>query len=230
MAIASSFHMVQTYECQAKKTGATCCLALTSGCVYKSEAAAAKKWWSVGFAEPAYMTVWVEEAAAEDINGRIFHQIGEGIAYGGEPGYDRDYARGWLSPGLTKYTASGADLPMRIYVRWQSIVEPQTYRTWIDIPEEARQILKQASTELCPEQPTNPDPLGGHLTLGLAPGGIVQVWVRDKCARPVKVARGVAEVEPLGPDQGKSNGEYAYKVSEESQQYIQRYGIPYGSW
>ncbi len=35
--------------------------------------------------------------------------------------------------------------------------------------------------------------------LGLAPGGVVQVWVRDSCNHPVKVARAQAEIEPLGP-------------------------------
>jgi hypothetical protein len=205
-------------------------LVLTSGCVYENARATATRWWNIGFTEPAYMKVWVEEASEEDVNGKFIPHIGEGSASGGQMGLDKEYARGWLGEGFTKYPAVGAGLPRRIFVRWQSIAEPQTYRAWVDIPEEAREILKRASTELCPEQPTNHDPQGGHLTLGLAPGGIVQIWVLDECARPVKVARGVAEVEPLGPDQGKSNGEYAYKVSEEAQQYIQRYGIPYGSW
>lgn len=38
------------------------------------------------------------------------------------------------------------------------------------------------------------------------------------------------KVEPLGPDQGNNEGRYAYKVSEKAKRYIERFGIPYGSW
>jgi hypothetical protein len=60
---------------------------------------------------------------------------------------------------------------------------------------------------------------------GLAPGGVVQVWVLDECLRPVKVARGQAEIEPLGPYLGKSGGRH-YPQSEVSKRYVEKYGIP----
>jgi hypothetical protein len=59
---------------------------------------------------------------------------------------------------------------------------------------------------------------------------VVQVFVRDSCHRPVKVARAKAEIEPLGPGQGKNQGRYAYPVSEKTKRYIDKFGIPYGSW
>lgn len=68
------------------------------------------------------------------------------------------------------------------------------------------------------------------LYLGLAPGGIVQAWVRDQCHNVVKIARTNAEIEPLGPSQGKTDGRYAYKINENTKRYIDKYGIPYGSW
>ncbi|CAI8816437.1 hypothetical protein EMIT0347P_20435 [Pseudomonas sp. IT-347P] len=68
------------------------------------------------------------------------------------------------------------------------------------------------------------------LYVGLAPGGVLQAWVRDPCHRPVKVADAHGEVEPLGPEQGKHGGRYAYPVSEQAKRYIDKYGIPYGSW
>ena len=123
----------------------------------------------------------------------------------------------------------GADLPKRIFVRWQSVVEPQTYRTWVEIPEEARQIMRKATTRRCHTDPESPSAYDASLNLGLAPGGIVQVWVRDECHRPVKVARAQAEIEPLGPHLGKSGGHY-YPQSDASKRYIERFGIPYGSW
>ncbi|MDT4863828.1 hypothetical protein FQZ97_985520 [compost metagenome] len=123
----------------------------------------------------------------------------------------------------------GADLPQRIYVRWQSIVEPQTYRAWVDIPEEARQIMRDSVTWRCPQKPDRVSRYRASLYMGLAPGGTIQVWVHNRCYKSVKVARAQAEVEPLGPHLGKSGGHY-YPQSEASKRYVERFGIPYGSW
>ncbi|MGE7955537.1 DUF2931 family protein [Pseudomonas sp. NPDC089530] len=187
-------------------------------------------WWELGFTEPYYMKVWVEDSAVEDINGKLFRHTGRGTASGGALGYQKEWARGWREVGGDGKSVIGADLPQRIFVRWQSVVEPQTYRAWIDIPEEARQIMRKTTARRCPETPQKTASYMASVNLGLAPGGIVQVWVRDECHHPIKVARVQAEVEPLGPSQGKNNGRYAYKVSEKSRRYIEQYGIPYGSW
>ncbi|WDG50614.1 DUF2931 family protein [Pseudomonas chlororaphis] len=186
-------------------------------------------WWELGFTEPYYMKVWVEDSTIEDINRKQFHRTG-GTAAGGRPGYKKEWARGWDGVGIDGKSVVGADLPKRIFVRWQSVVEPQTYRVWIDIPEEARQIMRKTTARRCPETPKQTASYMASVNLGLAPGGIVQVWVRDECHHPIKVTRVQADVEPLGPSQGKTNGRYAYQISEESKRYIEKYGIPYGSW
>lgn len=41
--------------------------------------------WELGFTEPYYMKVWVEDSAVEDINGKVFRRTGGGTAAGGEP-------------------------------------------------------------------------------------------------------------------------------------------------
>jgi hypothetical protein len=176
------------------------------------------------------MKVWVEDSAVEDINGKLFQRTGGGSAAGGEPEDGKESARGWGSVGSSGKMVVGADLPKRIYVRWQSIVEPQTYRVWLDIPEEARQLMVASTRQRCPQTPEQEARFMASIYLGLAPGGAVQVWVRDACHRPVKVAHAQAEIEPLGPSQGKNEGRYAYPVSEKSKRYIDQYGIPYGSW
>ncbi|AKA24983.1 DUF2931 family protein [Pseudomonas chlororaphis] len=186
-------------------------------------------WWELGFTEPYYMEVWVEDSAVEDINGKLFRRTGRGTAAGGDLGFKKEWARGWDGVGIDGKSVVGADLPKRIFVRWQSVVEPQTYRVWIDIPEEARQIMRKTTARRCPETPQMTASYMASVNLGLAPGGIVQVWVRDECHHPIKVARVQAEVEPLGPHLGKSNGHY-YPLSEHSKRYIEQYGIPYGSW
>lgn len=187
--------------------------------------------WSLSFNEPFFMKAWVEDSAVEDINGKMFQRAGGGRASGGEPQDGTESARGWgknVTGSIREVV--GADLPKRIYVRWQSIVESQTYRAWVDIPEEARQIMQASVTQLCPSSPQNGPNSLALVYVGLAPGGIVEVRVADACMKSIKVARTQAEIEPLGPDQGKSQGQYAYPVSEKAKRYIETYGIPYGSW
>ena len=81
-------------------------------------------WWELAFTEPHYMKVWVEDTAVEDIKGKTFLHTGGGSASGGQPEDGTDSARGWHGVGSTGKSVVGADLPKRIYVRWQSIVEP----------------------------------------------------------------------------------------------------------
>ena len=46
------------------------------------------------------------------------------------------------------------------------------------------------------------------ITLGMAPGGIVKVWLGGPCLGFKEVGRYQAEVEPRGPYQGASKGEF----------------------
>ena len=187
-------------------------------------------WWGLGFTEPDYMKVWVEDSAVIDIHGNLFQRTGGGTAAGGESEDGTESARGWDGTGGIGRAVVGAELPVRVFVRWQSIVEPQTYRAWIEIPESAREIMHTATARRCPDSPESPSAYRATMTLGLAPGGIVQAWVRDECHRPIKVARAQAEIEPLGPSMGQNEGRYAYKISDNAKRYIERFGIPYGSW
>jgi len=188
------------------------------------------QWWELAFIEPDYMKVWVEDSSVQDITGKVFFRTGGGRAAGGEPDDGKESARGWVAVGGSGKTVVGADLPIRIFVRWQSIVEQKTWRAWVDIPEQARQLMAVSTAQRCPQTPEQEARFMASIYLGLAPGGVVQVWVRDSCHHPVKVARAQGEIEPLGPDQGKNEGRYAYPVSEKSKRYIETFGIPYGSW
>lgn len=184
-------------------------------------------WWSIDFQGPSYMIGSVENNTVEDIHGRLFNNGGAGMV-GGDTDMDGiEAARGWHRIGGSIRPVTGADLPKRIYVRWQSVVESQTYKTWVDIPEEARQIMHASTSQPCPA--TRRSRFSAWLVVGLAPGGIVQVWVKDSCNNSVKVARAQAEIEPQGPHLGKANGHY-YPQTEASKRYVEKYGIPYGSW
>lgn len=209
------------------------CTLLAAGC--SADPLSAKNdpkspWWELGFTEPRYMKVWVEDTSVEDIKGRTFLHTGAGSASGGQPEDGTESAKGWHGVGSSAKAVVGADLPKRIFVRWQSIVEPQTYRVWVEIPEEARQLMLASVNQRCAKTPEQTATYISSVYLGLAPGGVVQVWVRDACHHPVKVARAQAEIEPLGPSQGKNQGRYAYPVNDKAKRYIEKFGIPYGSW
>ena len=208
-------------------------LALLAGCQAAPASHPSLKtppeWWQLGFTVPDCMDAWVEWAAAEDIQGRIFNRIGSGLpAYNCPGNTSTEIARGWQGPGVGGRQVPRADLPRRIYVRWQSIVERKTYRAWIEIPEQARALMRTSQTQTCPNDPNFGIP-GIFIHLGLAPGGAVVVWVRDPCLSAIQVASAQAEEEPLGPHQGESKGHY-YPQKEASKRYVERFGIPYGSW
>ena len=186
--------------------------------------------WALGFVTPYLMGGWVEESATVDVDGNFYRRIGSGWAAGGGKNGTKG-ARGWaVKGGGTERNVRDAKLPVRIYVRWQSVVEPQTYQGWIEIPESARQVMRAALRKDCQQFPETASILKiASVRLGLAPGGVVQIWVLDECMHPVKVARGQAEIEPKGPYLGQSGGHY-YPQTESSKRYVEQYGIPYGSW
>jgi hypothetical protein len=187
-------------------------------------------WWELVFVEPNYMKVWVEDSSVQDINDKVFSKAGKSTAASGQPDIGTESARGWGAVTGSGMPVTGADLPKRISVRWQSITEQKTYRGFIDIPEEARRLMVKSTHQRCPETPDKTARFMASLYVGLAPGGVLQAWVKDSCRNPVMVARGQGEVEPLGAQQGKNGGRYAYPVSEKAKLYIEKYGIPYGSW
>ena len=185
--------------------------------------------WDLDYAGPRYMVGWVEQIIVEDMKGRWFRGP-EGALGSGEPDLSKEHARGWGTKGGNYYPITGADLPKRIFVRWQSIVEQKTYKGWIDIPEHARSIMRGSTARRCPKWPDQQASYTAYAVVGVAPGGAIRVWVDDNCLNQHLVATTQAEIEPLGPDQGMNQGRYAYPIKESTKRYIERYGIPYGSW
>ncbi|WP_244159589.1 DUF2931 family protein, partial [Pseudomonas agarici] len=77
--------------------------------------------WYVGLAAPRHMEVWVETVDVLDQRRLAFFRVHGGIA-----GYTRK-PEGWHKGGGAMKPINNVDLPERIFLRWQSLVEPQAY-------------------------------------------------------------------------------------------------------
>ncbi|MEH3021982.1 MAG: DUF2931 family protein [Pseudomonas oryzihabitans] len=185
--------------------------------------------WYLGFLAPNYMEVWLERADISDINGLVFPRAMGGVVAMGQPASLSATAKGWprrIGSGKGR-SMTGLDLPYVVSLRWQSMVEPQAYHALFTIPDWAREKMVERIPGRCPS--------GYHfdyreaLTIGLAPGGVVKVWIMGPCLDPIEVLTLQAEIEPKGPYGGKSNGKYR-PLSPVVKAYVDEYGVPYGSW
>ena len=179
--------------------------------------------WYVGFAAPRHMEVWVETVDVLDQRGLPFFRVSAGVA-----GYTRK-PEGWHKGGGSMKPVNNVDLPERIFLRWQSLVEPQAYKIRIPIPQWVRDEMVRPERVFCEADQRDVTLYRNRITLGMAPGGIVKVWVGAGCLGFTEVGRFQAEVEPLGPYRGKSNGKYV-PLELENKAYIDQHGIPYGTW
>ncbi len=186
--------------------------------------------WYLGFLAPNYMEVWLELANFSDIDGRFFPNAMGGVVAMGQPASLSATAKGWpkrIGSGKGRYM-TGLDLPYMVAVRWQSLVEPLTYQTVFAIPAWARKKMLERLPAECPVSGRTSD-YRKDLTIGLAPGGVVKVWIMGPCLDPIEVLTLQAEIEPKGPYGGKSNGKYR-PLSPVVKRYVDKYGVPYGSW
>ncbi|WP_394241324.1 DUF2931 family protein [Halopseudomonas laoshanensis] len=188
--------------------------------------------WSIGMMAPNYMEVWVESVDVLDQRGLAYYRVHGGLASIQTPPDNRGNPTGWperVGSGALK-PMTNIDLPEIIFVRWQSLVEPQTYHVRINIPEWARQEMLKPDEAYCRFDGKNVTSYRKIVTLGLAPGGIAKAWLIGGCLEPIEIGRFVGKIHQEGPDQGRSEGRYALPLSEESKAYIEAHGIPYDSW
>jgi hypothetical protein len=179
--------------------------------------------WYVGLAAPRYMEVWVESVDVLDQRGYAFFNV-----FGGVAGYTRK-PEGWHKGGGKTMPVSNVDLPERIFLRWQSLAEPQAYKIGIKIPQWVRDEMVKPSTFYCQPAQREMTSFQDTINLGMAPGGIVKVWIGGGCLGYKEVGRFQAEIEPLGPYQ-TGEGIYYRAPNPEAQAYIDKHGIPYGTW
>ncbi|WP_445178765.1 DUF2931 family protein [Pseudomonas sp. McL0111] len=206
-------------------------LLLLSGCTAANSASLPYDAWRLGFSSPNYMEVWIETADVIDMQGIVYRRAMSGVSAIQTPPNNSGDPRGWpLRPGWGKGKyVTGADLPKKIFVRWQSLVEPQTYKMSIDIRDSTREIMRKGEKTFCAADGKWITGYRKAIVIGLAPGGIAKVWATGPCLTPIEITRVQAEVDPRGPYEGKAGGEYD-SLSDESKAYVEKFGVPYGSW
>jgi len=204
---------------------------LLSGCTFANSSSLPYKSWYLGFSAPDYMEVWIESADVVDIQDQVYPRAMSGTAAIQRPPNNTGDPRGWPQrPGIGKgKNVTGADLPKKIYVRWQSLVEPQTYQAVIDISESTREIMRKGEKAFCAADGKWITDYRETLVFNLAPGGIAKVWLRGSCLSPIELTRVKAVIDPRGPYEGKSGGHYR-PLSAVSKAYVEKFGVPYGSW
>nr|WP_225737576.1 DUF2931 family protein [Dyella acidiphila] len=188
--------------------------------------------WRIGFLAPQNMEAWTEQAIVEDVHGHTFYNYESGtvaMVYNPDSAsWSRDI--GW---GKGKYVV-GAALPKSVYVRWQSLVERQTYSVTLEIPELARrQMLLQAPALIEAAGSTHNKEYYNAVAVGLAPGGIVRIWITGPGLTAIPMMCVHAQIESIGPSQGQTNGTYAYsrdQLNPVAQAYLKTHTIPYGIW
>ncbi|EXF91806.1 hypothetical protein HK44_013440 [Pseudomonas fluorescens HK44] len=208
------------------------------GCAFGKSRALPYETWDLNFFGRPYMEVWIETADVVDINGHVFRGAGSG---GVSTGYPRALSKGIPEKFLGKpkgwpehptgsgRRVTGADLPHLVYVRWQSLAEPQTYEAFIKIPESVRTAMLKSEEAYCGAVGKWKTDYRNILIIGLAPSGIAKVYLGGPCLKSAEVTRVQGTINPEGPYGGTSNGKHR-PLSEESQAYIDQFGIPYGSW
>ncbi|UVM47795.1 MULTISPECIES: DUF2931 family protein [unclassified Pseudomonas] len=204
---------------------------LLSGCTVASSQSIPYKSWDLGFSAPDYMEVWIETADVVDIQEQVYPRAVSGVASMQAPPNNAGDPRGWpkkIAIGGGK-RVTGADLPKQIYVRWQSLAEPQTYLMVIKIPETTRELMRKGEKAFCAADGKWITGYRQSIGIRLIPGGIARVWVGGPCMTSIEVTTVKAVIDPRGPYEGKSGGHYR-PLSAVSKAYVEKFGVPYGSW
>ena len=131
--------------------------------------------WYIGFAAPKHMEVWVETVDVLDKRGLAFFRVHGGVAsYTGK-------VEGWHQGVSGGKPLNNVDLPDQIFLRWQSLVEPQAYKIKIQIPQWVREEMVRPERVYCRGSREWIEDYRLAITLGMAPGGVVKVWVGGPC-------------------------------------------------
>ena len=177
------------------------------------------KLWTLSFVVPNYMEAWVESVAGRDIRGNVFSGLG-GTSGSNLNNPQSEWPKG---PGSLRFYRTQY-LPEMLYIRWQSLVEPQTYKATVEVPQAARDKMLEPCVDW-----RGRDRYRSHVVLGIAPGGLVVLFLAGCNDGLVEMLRTQASIVEEGPYLGKGGGQYG-PLQAHNQKFVDEYGIPYGSW
>lgn len=137
--------------------------------------------WGIAVGAPSYMEMWIESVDVIDKPGLVFERVYAGVGSISSPPNNKGNPVGWpkMRGGAGK-SISGVDLPEIIFVRWQSLAEPQTYNARINIPLWVREeMVKPRDVPDCSRKVPRPMKIEylDAITIVLAPGGIAKAWL-----------------------------------------------------
>lgn len=187
--------------------------------------------WEIGLLAPNYMEVWVESVDVLDQRGVGYYRVHGGLASIQSPPNNRGNPSGWPArpgAGATR-PMTGIDLPEIVFVRWQSLAEPQTYRVRINIPDWVREEMIKPQAAYCAWRDAHEAQYRDLIAVGLAPGGIAKAWLMGPCLEPMEIGRFTGSIHPEGPYDGTSGGQHR-PLSSVAKSYVDTHEIPFGSW
>ncbi len=183
--------------------------------------------WTISHIAPDHMESYLNGIAAFDVNRKMSSSILRGSPSMRHPAPGNEIV-GWpANPGYTGVTPVNLDLPKVLILSWRSFVEQQEYHVQIEVPEEARSQMKISHRIDCLKNDGRDHYYRNNLVVGMAPGGVVKLWINGPCLNAIEIGRFVAS--KVKPDPAREG--YATRaLSKETEAYLKANPIPFGSW
>ncbi|MCR8913565.1 DUF2931 family protein [Marinobacter panjinensis] len=191
--------------------GVFCIALLASGC---TSLAKEGDYWRVSVAAPRHYEVWVVDMLLEAPGERSWREPVGTVGCC------------WAGPHGPSGKGGKADpFPELIGMRWFSFAEQKYYAKIIKVPKD----LLDRMRELAPYKTEGDVRTGPRntMTIGLAPGGLVVVWILNQVGNEIEVMRMRATEVSEDPDDFAS---LTANYLEQHGDYLEEHGVPTEGW
>ncbi|MBB1314830.1 MULTISPECIES: DUF2931 family protein [Aliivibrio] len=121
------------------------------------------------------------------------------------------------------YSIKSTELPGLFYIRWHSLSNKKTYNKSVRVSEEIRKKMSEYHDMRCGFN-NGLYPYKDNILLGLAPDGMISVFLNGTCFKNELQFKVQAVEEEVSDD-------FIYpELSEEAQAYVDEHGVPVGIW
>ncbi len=184
--------------------------------------------WTISHLAPDYMEAYLVGIVVFDIQKNMLPNVRQGIPSMGRP--SPQYARPgeWpANPGSGGGSIVRSDLPALLIVNWRSYVEEQEYFVKIEVAEEIRKEMATGHRISCLTNDGIDEYYRNNIVVGLAPGGIVKLWINGPCLDSLDAGRYIAQ--KISPDEARDHLS-KNQLSDKTVEYLKDHPAPYGSW